>query len=201
MRFSDLTTPAGYNVAEVASALQKTIRRGAEREALFWATELDIAGFGGYVFKRLRTIASEDVGLADPLACVVVRALYENWLEARKGKRVVEGEPLDGNWIPGTRLFLVQAVIYLARAKKSRMIDHAVMTLYEGERPALPIPDYALDRHTARGARMGRGQDHFFDEGAQIENAAPLPDPYAVEGRAARTAPKSRGHEQTQLPE
>jgi hypothetical protein len=42
----------------VASALQKAIRRGNEREALFWASELDLAGYGGYVWKRLRIIAS-----------------------------------------------------------------------------------------------------------------------------------------------
>jgi hypothetical protein len=39
-RFADLPTPGGYLSGEVASALQKSIRRGLEREALHWATEL-----------------------------------------------------------------------------------------------------------------------------------------------------------------
>jgi hypothetical protein len=49
-RFGELPTPGGYDCGVAASALQKTIRRGLERDALFWATELDIAGYGNYVF-------------------------------------------------------------------------------------------------------------------------------------------------------
>jgi hypothetical protein len=44
-RFADLPTPGGYLRGEVASALQKSIRRGLEREALHWATELELAGY------------------------------------------------------------------------------------------------------------------------------------------------------------
>lgn len=36
---ADLYTPGGYPLDEVASALQKTIRRGEEVQALFWASE------------------------------------------------------------------------------------------------------------------------------------------------------------------
>jgi hypothetical protein len=48
VKFSELTTGSGANCAEVASALQKSIRRGLEREALHWSSELDQAGFGNY---------------------------------------------------------------------------------------------------------------------------------------------------------
>jgi hypothetical protein len=82
--FSEQTTQGGYLCGEVASALQKEIRRGNEREALFWASELDLAGYGNYVWKRLRIIASEDVGLASTETVIAVRVLYENWLELRK---------------------------------------------------------------------------------------------------------------------
>src|SRR4051794_35785234 len=85
--FSMMTTPHGHQCGEVTSAMQKSIRRGMERDALYFAAELELAGFGNYVWKRLRIIASEDVGLADPGACLVVRALYENWLEQRKADR------------------------------------------------------------------------------------------------------------------
>jgi hypothetical protein len=47
--FATQLTPGGYLAGEVSSALQKSIR--LEREALCWATELDLAGFGNYVFK------------------------------------------------------------------------------------------------------------------------------------------------------
>src|SRR5437879_4419775 len=68
-------TPGGYRCDEVASALQKCIRRGLADDALFWATELDLAGFGEYVWKRLRIIASEDVGLSDNSIAPAISAL------------------------------------------------------------------------------------------------------------------------------
>ena len=179
MRFGEIETPGGYRMDEVASALQKSIRRGLERESLFWATELDMAGSGNYCWKRLRLIASEDVGLADSDVAVRVRLLYENWVEARKG-RIGAGE-ID----PHARLFLVHAVLVLVRAPKSRIVDHALMAFYEGRRPELEMPDWALDRHTNRGRRMGRGQQHFFEEGALL-SAEAIDDPYKEEGRGAR---------------
>jgi hypothetical protein len=36
----------------------------------------------------------------------------------------------------------------------------------EGTRPE--VPDYGLDMHTARGIAMGRGLQHFWEVGAQI---------------------------------
>ena len=59
MTFSEQSTIDGYNCAEAASAMQKCIRRGLERDALFWATELDRSNFGEYVFKRLRIYEPE----------------------------------------------------------------------------------------------------------------------------------------------
>ena len=46
MQFGQLTTEGGYLNSECTSAMQKCIRRGLEEEALFWATELDLAGYG-----------------------------------------------------------------------------------------------------------------------------------------------------------
>jgi replication-associated recombination protein RarA len=143
---------------------------------LYWASELDLAGYANYVWKRLRIIASEDVGLADPHAAVVVRTLYENWREFVREIRARSGEHGPH------RLFLVHAVLYLARAKKSRIVDHATMVMYRGTRPELEIPDHALDRHTKRGRRLGRGHAHFFDVAAQLENES-LPDPYREQAR------------------
>lgn len=178
VRFGDLVTPGGFKCGEVASALQKAIRRGDERGALFWASELDLAGFANYVWKRLRIIASEDVGLADVHAVTATRVLYENWLESKKAK---QEEPL----------FLVHAVLVLARAAKSGIAVHAWMVFYEGDRQAMgmKIPDEALDMHTARGRRMGRGRQHFLDEAGRLENET-LPDPYRAEAARAWTRQK-----------
>ena len=96
--------------------MQKAIRRGNEREALFWASELDLAGYANYVWKRLRIIASEDVGLADTEAVIATHVLWENWFEAKKAK--------DEDALP---LFLAHAVCVLARAAKSGIAVHALM--------------------------------------------------------------------------
>jgi replication-associated recombination protein RarA len=72
--FAELRTPNGHACGEVTSALQKAIRRGDERAALYWMSELDLAGYGGYCWKRLRLIASEDCGLADSNVAVQVRS-------------------------------------------------------------------------------------------------------------------------------
>ena len=175
MTFAEQLTEGGYNCAEATSAMQKCIRRGLEADALFWATELDRSGFGAYVFKRLRIIASEDIGLADPLAVVVVRALSDNWLEQRKKD--------DSKHAP-ERLFLVHAVQYLSRAPKSRAVDHALVVCYEGPRPKREVPDFALDKHTGRGRARKRGWAHWWEEGCQLAQGQPVD--YEAAARAIR---------------
>jgi replication-associated recombination protein RarA len=178
MTFAQTITPGGYAVGEVASAMQKCIRRGLSDDALFWATELDLAGFGEYAWKRLRIITSEDVGLADQLAPATIQALYQSWLDQRKKK--------DSRHAP-ERLFLVHAVLYLAKAKKHRIVDHALVVMYEGRRDPRPIPDFALDRHTQRGRTAKRGWAHWWEEGSRLENKAALDDPYVVDARQIRS--------------
>ena len=156
--------------------MQKSIRRGDEDAALFWATELDVSGYGEYCWKRLRIIASEDVGVASDVT-VKIRCLYDNWIDQRKKADIKHGPE---------RLFLVHAVIELARAKKSRMVDHALIVFYEGAREKREIPDYAKDMHTGEGRRMGRGVEHFWTERAQTENKAGGDDPYYQLARAIR---------------
>ncbi|MGA3170347.1 MAG: hypothetical protein ABSE62_04980 [Chthoniobacteraceae bacterium] len=178
MTFAETITPGGYKVGEVASAMQKCIRRGLAEEALFWATELDLANFGEYVFKRLRIIASEDVGLGEPLGPATVQALYQSWVDQRKKKDTLHSPE---------RLFLVHAVLFLAGARKSRMVDHALVVMYEGNREGREIPDFALDRHTARGRTLKRGWKHFWAVGAELANETAGNDPYEARAREIRT--------------
>lgn len=177
MTFAEVQTPGGYRCGEVASAMQKCIRRGLADDSLYWATELDLAGFGEYVFKRLKIIASEDIGLADNAAAPLVTALYHHWTAQRKKD--------DTKHAP-ERLFLVHAVLYLAAAQKSRKVDHALIVMYEGPRDKRPIPDFALDRHTTRGRAAKRAWKHFWEEGARLENRANLDDPYEIHAREIR---------------
>jgi replication-associated recombination protein RarA len=161
------TTKGGHDMFESLSALQKCIRRGQEEQALYWASELDISGYSKHLWNRLRIIASEDVGLAMPGAASIVRALYENWQDA-----------------PDNKLWVVHATLMLVRAPKSRIVDHACCIFYNEGRPTFDMPDFALDKHTHRGRKMGRGIDNFFDVGGVLANET-LPDPYKERAREA----------------
>ena len=130
-RFGDQLAPGGYRIDEVTSAMQKEIRRGNEWHALQWATELARAGYTNYVWKRLRIIATEDVGLGEPMMAVLVRCVYENWQEQQKA---------DGGGERHANLFLVHAVLALCRSPKSRLVDHAYVVAM-GDRPQLEVPD------------------------------------------------------------
>lgn len=178
MSYKTPITRRGYNFGEVASALQKSIRRGLVDDALYWAVELDRSGYGGYVWKRLKIMCSEDVGIAEPMMPANIEALFQNWVEQRKKK--------DDKHAP-ERLFLVHAVILLAKAQKSRMVDHALIWHYSDCVEKREIPDIALDKHTQAGRRLQRGWDHFFTEGIHLENHSGIEDPYLEKAKGAMT--------------
>jgi replication-associated recombination protein RarA len=172
-------TRRGYELALVVSALQKAIRRGQEADAVFWVLEMDASGFTAYAWRRLAIVASEDVGLADPEAVLLVRALRDNWIDAKAyDKRATGG------------LFLVHATLTLSRARKSRIADNALVAI-QADRERREIPDVALDVHTKAGRAMGRGWRHFIDESglvAAVETGelgyGCLPDVYRGEAEA-----------------
>jgi replication-associated recombination protein RarA len=185
MHFSQMRTPGGYVMGEVRSALQKTIRRGEEREALFWATEIDLAGYGGYLWRTLQVICSEDVGLGDPHVPATIGALYQAWKE-----QLAQEKPKKEPHRSVRMLYVVHAVILLCRAPKTRVVDNACVVFYTGDRAGMgmEIPDYALDHHTARGRRLGRTEALVYDQSYRVENPAPVDDPYAEQARAIDTA-------------
>ena len=147
-------TPNGYNPYEVVSAMQKHIRRGHEYEAYWWAHELVINKQATWVWRRLLTIACEDIGPGDPSAVCIVKACRDAWDDVC-GKDIEKAE-----WS-----ILAHAIIHLCRAPKSRSADdlsHLVWLKKEGRDPetreldgapkeALEIPGFALDMHTVRG--------------------------------------------------
>jgi len=51
MGYYELKTHGGHALGEVTSALQKSIRRGLEKEAMFWALEMSDSGFGQYLWR------------------------------------------------------------------------------------------------------------------------------------------------------
>ena len=136
-------------------------------------------GNGRLRWKRLRIMASEDVGPAEPTLAATIEALYHTYSDLKKKK--------DEAHAP-QRLQLVHAVILLAQARKNRIVDHALIHHFTNHaRLKRPIPDFALDKHTAAGKRLGRGDEHFFAEGIKLENESGE-DPYRELARQTLTA-------------
>jgi replication-associated recombination protein RarA len=180
MRYN-LITENGYSFSEVASALQKTIRRGLEEEAMYWATELE-GKFQEYLWKRLQIISVEDIGIADPLVVIYVAEMRRLYKEIRKQCDAGKGNPSH-------KMALGNAILAMCRAKKSRIGDEFQIAIY-GRRASgwkLDIPDYALDMHTARGRQKGRGQEHFWTEGTKLDNPGKVDNPYTEEAIEIRT--------------
>lgn len=158
-----VTTKHGYDHYELLSALQKSIRRGMEYEAVHFAVELEEFN-PTMLWNRLRVIACEDVGPVNPIMPLLVDVLQKNYL-AEKSK-------LGEN---SSRLFLVDAVVCLCFSQKSRITDDLQTVVYmerEAEGKFIAIPEFALDKHTARGKALGKGIDDFFNEGNKLENEA-----------------------------
>jgi len=181
---SQKQTQRGYDFYELLSALQKDIRRGNEYEAVFWAVELD--GYSPWkLWDRLRVMASEDIGVANSVAPLVVDVLRKEYCKARGLTEDMVKDP-KGRIDDSYRLYLVHAVLFLARSPKSRIVDDLLNVVYgeiQHEDKKLPVPDYALDMHTHRGRKLGRSYEHFFSEGCKLKNE-PFENPYTEKAKA-----------------
>jgi len=75
---------------------------------------------------------------------------------------------------PGAaRMVVANMVRVLCAAPKSRVADHlqaaaGLSNLFEKNAPG--VPDFAFDKHTREGKRLGRGLSHFRREGALLIN-------------------------------
>jgi replication-associated recombination protein RarA len=169
-----LTTVRGYALLDVASALQKAIRRGDARLAGYWAIELFESKYQAYLWRRLLTISAEDCW---GVITHEVEALYRGWELIHKQKP------------GGGRIFASKAVILLCLAAKSRDADHLTNLVYDpraiddaqleadlekARQTTEAIPDYAFDCHTSRGKKSGKTKADFFrDEHAALNPRKP----------------------------
>lgn len=168
-------TVHGYDFFEVASAFQKSVRRGDETQSMFWAVELYESNYANYVWKRMIVMASEDVGLGDPFAIVQLMALKQSYDFLTQKKEASKPE----------RLPFTHAVVMLTRSCKSRYIDHAITYYWHLNKEVyMDLPDYAYDMHTRKGKAMGRGLKYFYQESVKINNANRIPGEDEMEAAA-----------------
>lgn len=170
----EMKTQRGYDFYEVASALQKSIRRGDVKLAGYMAIEF-FPKYAEYCWKRLLTISAED---CYGIITKEIMALYEAFHIANKGRKM---ENMTG------RVFISKAVILLCFCKHNRdadllsnyihdkkydVSDEEIERIFSEVREEhMEIPEYVYDVHTRKGKANGKTREQFFrDEEAALAN-------------------------------
>lgn len=154
---------------EVISALQKSIRRGKEKEACEFAYEMYITSpqFEEKLWRRLLAISVEDIGFGNIEAAMMIHSLNQ----MRQAFHYNESD---------RAMFFIHAIRYLCQSEKDRSSDLlkniVIKNFAMGYVPE--IPDIALDKHTTRGKEMGRGSEHFFYEASKVFPQAKITNDY-----------------------
>ena len=170
-------TEKGYNSFQVLSALHKDIRRGNEEQALYWAIQLERYKYR-MLWDKLEAIASEDIGLANPLMPVIIRSLKEQYYEAAGYN--------GGSKKDSYRLFLANAILQLCRSEKSRVVDDFVWNVYWDHYSVVkyPIPAYAKSPHSCKGMSDEEFEE-WYEESFKLENEeAKIHSPYRKQAKS-----------------
>ena len=149
---------------DLLSALQKSIRGSDENAALHYLARLLDSGDLISPCRRILVCASEDIGLAYPMAVVVVKTCIDAAMQLG---------------LPEARIPLAEAVILLCTAPKSNSanvaIDAALADVRKGKYG--DVPPYLKDGHYGGANKLGRaiGYKYPHDFGGWVEQQY-LPD-------------------------
>jgi putative ATPase len=135
---------------DVVSAFIKSIRGSDVDAGLYWLARMLEAGEDArFIARRLVILASEDVGMADPLALPLATAA---------------AHAVEYVGLPEAQLNLAHAVVYLASAPKSNSTTVALGAAMADirERPTGPVPAHLRDSHYAGAAHLGHGEGYVY---------------------------------------
>ena len=134
---------------DVLSGFQKSIRGSDPDAAIHYLAHLIEAGDLPSITRRLMVIASEDIGMAYPMAATIVKSCVDSALQLG---------------LPEARIPLAQAVLVLATAPKSNSaicaIDSAMADIHSGN--AGEIPSHLKDSHYGGAQKLGHGTDYKY---------------------------------------
>ena len=163
---------------DLLSALQKSIRGSDENAALHYLARLLDSGDLISPCRRILVCASEDIGLAYPMAVVVVKTCIDAAMQLG---------------LPEARIPLAEAVILLCTAPKSNSanvaIDAALADVRKGKYG--DVPPYLKDGHYGGANKLGRaiGYKYPHDFGGWVEQQY-LPD--ELRDRVSTTSDRTR---------
>jgi putative ATPase len=135
---------------DVISAFIKSVRGSDPDAGLYWLARMLEAGEDArFIARRLIILASEDVGMADPMSLLVADA----------AARAVEYVGL-----PEARLNLAHAVVHLATAPKSNAAYLGLGAALRDvrERPAGEVPAHLRDASYRGAASLGHGEGYDY---------------------------------------
>jgi len=141
-----------YNII---SALHKSIRGSDPDAALYWFARMLTGGEDPlYIARRLIRMASEDIGLADPLALMIAN-------EAMKTYRFLGS--------PEGELAIAHAVVHMATAPKSNAVYTAFKSAMGAAKQtgSLPPPAHILNAPTKLMKDIGYGKDYDYDHNTE----------------------------------
>ena len=130
---------------DLLSCLQKSIRGSDPDAAVFYLAKALLAGELLSVCRRLQVIASEDIGLAYPLAASVVRSCCESAKELG---------------MPEAQIPLANATLLLATAPKSNSVETSILAAAEAVKAGKGID---APRHLQSPLFKGYKYPHDFE--------------------------------------
>eukprot|EP00936_MAST-01D_sp_MAST-1D-sp1_P002816 g2816.t1 len=145
--------------------MQKSIRRGLDKETLFWTAELEQSGLGLLALARFGIIIPEDVGLGAPELAIDYCTMRKTYLSLlQDGDAVHEGEPLPPN--SSRSQVLLAFARRLAAAPKCRMAHTAASAA-----PLLLSRALHTMQNTRRSGAVGEGGSDADEPAADVATA------------------------------
>jgi len=168
---------------DLLSAMHKSMRNSDVQATVYWlARSIEAGADPIHVARRMVAVASEDVGLADPMALqVAVSAL----------------QALQFLGLPEGRLPLTEAAVYLAAAPKSDAVIAAISAASAAAREGAqhPVPLHLRNATSALARESGHGVGYVRAHDT-VEGVAPMECLPAELADAKFYQPGSRGFEQ-----
>jgi len=153
---------------DTASSFIKSLRGSDPDAALYWLAKMLHAGEElRFITRRLVIFASEDIGLADPLALPLAIAAQQ---------------AVEFIGLPESRITLAHATVYLATAPKSNSAYAALQRAQDdiGSGRSLAVPDHLRDSHYKGAQSLGHGRGYKY---AHDYEGGYVPQSYLPEGR------------------
>ncbi|XP_064640661.1 ATPase WRNIP1-like [Lineus longissimus] len=150
---------AGEEHYNCASALQKSIRGSDSNGAIYWLARMLQGGEDPlFIARRLVRTASEDIGLADPMALTHAMAAFQ---------------ATHSLGYPECDVILAQCAVYLARAPKSFEVYGAYRNVvesiknHEGPLPGVPLHLRNASTKMMKDLGYGKGYNYSHAQGGQ----------------------------------